>query len=197
MKITRFLTLAIALLGLSGISRAVTFRVLDPPGPQSVFNAANVGGPNAIPGFYQQCFTFTAANPGGCYGVINTTTSVLTSFEGTIDSPISLPDSDDSSSICPTDGQGSLSNSFSVVGCSISNNVITVDLSGAPGIQGLSFFYLVETGIPAADFLSGNTYGSFTVTAAATPEPASLWMALTGLAPLGYALRRRRRGARA
>jgi hypothetical protein len=195
MKITRCLKIAIVLLGLTGVARAITFRVLDPSGPQTDFPAVNVGGANPVITFYEQCFTFDATDPGGCFGVVNTTNNVLTSFEATIDSPITLADSTDSSSICPTDGQGGLPNSFSTVSCSILNNVITIDLSGAPGIQGKSFFYLVETGIPADDFLPDETYGSFSVTAA--PEPSSIWMALTGLAPLGYALRRRRGTAKA
>lgn len=191
MKVLRYLVAACFVLGLTGVASAFQFKVLDPSVSQTTFPAVNVGGANPITFF--SC-AGTGITGDGCFGLgYAGEDGTLTSFQGTINSPIALPDSTDSSSICPSGGQGTFTDAFSVVNCSISNNVITIDLSGAPGITGPALFFLVEDGVPAGDFLDGQTYGSFTVST--TPEPSSLLLALSSLGPLGYAIRRRRKSA--
>lgn len=202
MKITRCLTIATVLLGLTGVSRAVTYHVLDPTGFQP-------GAPNVtqfgtyIPfGFYDD---YNPANntyncPGsadGCFDAVNQTGGVITSFSATFTTNTLLPPSDLADIQCPTDSYGGLV-SFSVnITCSATasptNDSFTVTFSGG-GVADFSSFWIVENGIPASDF---NADAGYFVVGGGAPEPSSLWLALTGLAPIGYALRRRRRAAKA
>lgn len=185
MKIFRCVMMAALMLGLSGVARAFTFQVLDPTGMQPG------GAPFIFPGtsvtfsFYD-CPSFIVGD--GCFAAVNDSPDVITSFQATITSSDPITSAAD----CPTSytpSSGStLFNAFSDVDtCAVSGNTIDVVLGGTPGIQPGSTLWIVETGIPDANFDPGA--GTFSIGAA--PEPSSLWMALTAMASIGYAVRRR------
>lgn len=194
MKITRFLTIAMVLLGLTGVARAITFRVLDPSGSQPFApNVTQFGVPLPFSFYSDDC-------PGGaegCFDAVNHTGTVITSFSATFVTNTLLPQSDLDSIDCPTGpfgGLASFSNNITCLGtASATNDSFTVTFDGG-GVQPFSSFWIVEEGIPASDF--NDPAGTFTV-GGAVPEPGSLWMLLTGLAPFGYALRRRGGAAKA
>jgi hypothetical protein len=182
MKILRYVLMLALALGMSGAAHAFQFTVLDPAGGQDSF-------PLVTPGstFSFSFFDCPAnINADGCFAVFNNSAVVLTNFTATFSAivPITSPD-------CPNIGQGQLFSAFSITNqCSADGDTMTVDLTGSPGIQPFSTFWLVETGLPDSDFLENA--GTATVTAA-TPEPGTIWMALTGISSLGYAVRRRRK----
>lgn len=181
MKIFRYLATALLMLGLTGAARAFTFQVLDPSGSQGSFPSVDIGGPN--PFSFYDCTSVVTGD--GCFGFVNNTNSYITSFSATItaDVPITNPS-------CPTTSQGANNSAFSVVDtCSVLGDTITVALSGSPGIAPGTLIWIVEDGIPDADFAANA--GNFSVTAA--PEPSSIWMLLTGTGAFGYVVRRRRR----
>lgn len=180
MRIFRYVIVAALMLGLSGVARAFTFQVLDPSGSQDSFPTINIGGPN--PFTFYDCEVVSGS---GCFGFVNNTSSYISSFQATIvvDGTIGSDPS------CPTTSSGAYTSAFSVVDtCSVTGNTINVALSGAPGIAPGALIWIVETGIPDSEFDPGA--GNFTV--GTTPEPSSIWMALTGLGSLGYVVRRRR-----
>jgi hypothetical protein len=185
MKILRYVLMAALVLGISGVANAFQFSVLDPSGPQPTFPPLNVNGPN--PFTFYDC---EVVSGDGCFGFVNNTSFFITSFQATITFTGSISDPDPE---CPTTGQGPLyPSAFSIVDtCSLSGNTINVALSGTPGIAPGTLIWIVETGIPDDQF--PENAGNFTVTAAPTPEPSSIWMALTGISSLGYAVRRRRK----
>jgi hypothetical protein len=174
--------MAVLVLGLSGVARAFTFQVLDPSGPQGSFPSVNISGPN--PFSFYDCTSVVTGD--GCFGFVNNTTLDITSFTATITADVPITNAS-----CPTTGQAGNPNAFSVVDtCSASGDTITVALSGSPGILPGTLIWIVETGLPDSDF--GPDAGTFSVTAAATPEPGSIWMLLSGTGALGYVVRRRR-----
>jgi len=185
MKIFRYLMMAVLTLGISGAAHAFQFTVLDPSGSQPTFPALNVNGPN--PFTFYDC---EVVSGDGCFGFVNNTNSYVTAFQATITFTGSISDPTPD---CPTTGQGPLyPSAFSIVDtCSLSGNTINVALSGTPGIAPGTLIWIVETGIPDDQF--PEDAGTFTVTLA--PEPSSIWMALTGISSLGYAVRRRRRNS--
>lgn len=201
MKITRCLTMATVLLGLTGVARAITFHVLDPTGFPPGGNITQFGAPVDFSFYSEGCPTEPGSGVEGCFDAVNDTGSVITSFSATITSNTALPTDPTTGQLeldCPTDTYAGLT-SFSVnITCSIAPSVsgtgdtITVSFAGG-GIQPYSALWIIEEGAPAEDF--DTDAGSFTV--GTTPEPSSLWMALTALVPLGYGLRRRRGAVKA
>ncbi len=193
MKMFRYVVMAALLLGLSGVARAFTFQVLDPSGAQG--SAPNVGpGSSVTFGFYS-CPAFIS-NEDGCFDAVNVSPDVLTSFTATIQTidPLTIADPKDPSANCPTSytpvGASTLTNAFSDVDtCTGSGKTITIALSGTPGVAPGHTLWIVESGIDPSEFTA--TAGTFTV--GMTPEPSSIWMALSGTGALGYLVRRRRR----
>lgn len=186
MKTLRYAMLAVLMLAISGVAQAFTFQVLDPSGAQP-------GAPFVTPGS-STAFSFYDCPAGlisgdGCFAAVNSSPFVLTSFQATIASSDPIT----SAAVCPTSytppaGGTGLVNAFSDVDtCTVSGNTITVVLGGSPGIQPGSTLWIVETGIPDTAF--DPDAGSFSV--GATPEPGSIWMALTAMGSLGYVVRRR------
>lgn len=188
MKSLRYLVAAALLLGVSSIANAFTFQVLDPNKPLK--NAPVITSFNtAIDFSFYQCPSFIDPSGTditlGCFAAVNGTDANIGSFSATISStkPMSPVD-------CSTDGAYGLSGAFTEDSCSLSADdlTLTADFSGgdiAPG----STIWLVEDGVSIKDFKKDA--GSFSV--AATPEPSSIWLGLSGLGSIGYALRRRRR----
>ena len=181
MKILRYVVMAVLILGMSGVANAFQFSVLDPSGGQTSF-------PLVTPGStFQFSFFDCPANitGDGCFAVFNNSPDILTSFTATFEATTAITSPD-----CPNVGQGSLFSAFSITNdCSSSGDTMTVDLTGSPGIQPFSTFWLVESGLPDTDFVEN----AGTATVNTTPEPSSIWLALTGMSSLGYALRRRRK----
>jgi hypothetical protein len=182
MKILRYVVLSVLALGLTGVANATNFRLLDPTGSQGNFPAINPTGSN--PFSFYDC-TFITGD--GCFGAVNDTAFNITSFSATITANVPISSLD-----CPTDAFSGLNSAFTDAPiCTFSGDTMTVVFSGGPGVAPGSTIWITEDDIPDSDFDPGA--GSFTVTtAAATPEPSSIWMALTGMGSLGYLLRRRR-----
>lgn len=188
MKIFRYAMMAVLIAGLSGLARASTFQVLDPTGSQPdapVIHVGDLGNPISF-SFYD-C---TAFNGSGCFTATNGTPNYLSTFSATI-TFTGAPPADFG---CPTTGVGTLDDAFPrIETCNLSTDAITgistitVDFSGGDVAPGHSI-WIVENGISDAAFAPDA--GTFTVTAA-TPEPGSIWLALTGMSSLGYVARRR------
>jgi len=180
MKILRYAMMAVLILGISGVAHAFQFTVLDPSGGQTSFPFVTPGVPFQFSFF--DCPAFITGD--GCFAAFNNTPDVLTNFTATFTATTAITNPD-----CPNIGQGSLFSAFSITNnCSSSGNTMTVTLTGSPGIQPNSTFWLVESGLPDSDFLDN----AGTATVGVTPEPGSIWMALTGITSLGYAVRRRK-----
>jgi hypothetical protein len=182
MKIIRYVLTAVLILAISGAAHAAGFQftVLDPAGGQTSFPLVTPGVP------FQFSFFDCPGNitGDGCFAAFNNSSSILTGFTAVFTATTAIP-----SPNCPNVGQGPLFSAFSITNdCSVSGDTMTVDLTGGPGIQPFSTFWLVESGLPDTDFLPNA--GTATVTA--VPEPGSIWMALTGISSLGYVVRRRR-----
>jgi hypothetical protein len=139
------------------------------------------------------CPSFVTAgttDPMGCYSAVNYTGSVITDFSATITATTAIPGGLD----CPTDPNGAytLGNGFSEATCSVSGDTMTFDFSGGDIAVGGSI-WVIEDGMDAKDFKKDA--GTFVL--ASTPEPSSLLLALTGVGPLGYLVRRRFRAPKA
>lgn len=188
MKFLRCLVLSCFALGLTGIAHAFTFSVLDPTGQQANLPLITVTG-TPIPFSFYQCPPFidpTGTNTTlGCFGAANGTAVPITSFSATITATSPLP-----SVSCPSGGAFGLSQAFSIESCAVSGDTLTVDFAGGDVLPG-STLWILEDGVDVSDFPPGA--GTFTLNP--TPEPSSLWLALTGVGPLGYAIRRRRKSA--
>lgn len=184
MKILRFALMAVLVLGISGVAHAFQFGVLDPPGGQPGFPFVTPGTPFQF-SFYD-CPVFITAD--GCFAALNDTNDILTSFTATFTAtvPITNPDCPDLSQ----DNMGHpLTNAFSnSIQCTSSGDTMTVILTAPPGINPGATFWIIENGLPDSDFLDN----AGTATVGVSPEPSSIWMALTGLSSLGYVVRRRR-----
>ena len=186
MKSFRYVMLAVLVLGLSGIAGATTFRVLDPTGSQGPLPAINLDGSNPFT-FYSPCVPFPSED--GCFGAYNDSPYTITSISLTITDPD--PTNPLSPLDCPTDSVGGTPSAFTNAPvCDLLGNTMIVTFSGGSGVGPGNTIWIAETGEPGSDFPADEP-GSFTVTA--TPEPSSIWMALTGMGSLGYVVRRRRR----
>lgn len=186
MKILRYLMMAVLVLGMSGIAHAFQFSVLDPqdPNPYPVLP----GVPFTVQ-FFPDCPTILGGPDSGCFFAINNSTTTLTSLE------ITFPDNgqggtNGQSVFCPTSNAASL---FGTASCSLSNGLYTLDFSGGSGIASGQTFVLIEDCDANDDCVPADNFPEGTAVANPTPEPSSIWMALTGMGSLGYALRRRRR----
>jgi hypothetical protein len=186
MKILRYVVMAALILGISGVANAFQFSVLDPqdPNPYPVLP----GVPFSVQ-FFADCPSVLGGPESGCFFAINNSSTVtLTSLQLVF--PDNGPGGTDGQNVfCVTTSSASL---FAQSNCSLANGVYTLDLYGGTGIAPGQEFALVEDCdingdcVPPANFPVGNAVAN-------TPEPNSIWMALSGMGSLGYLLRRRRK----
>lgn len=192
MKLLRYFIAAVLVLGLTNVANAITFKVLDPSGSQPGYPSLppiDMTGPNVF-SFYT-CSVFPSEE--GCFGAYNDSPNVITSFSATITANpgVSLGTPD-----CPTVNNvgGEPGSAFTAnITCSLSGDLttgetLTVLFTGGSVDPGSSI-WIVDSDIDPGDF--GPNAGSFSV--ATTPEPSSLLLALSGMGPLGYLIRRRRK----
>lgn len=182
MKIFRFALLAVLMLGVSAIARATVINILDPSGDQK--NAPIVKDLGTVDFSFYACPTLSSSPTVGCYVFVNGTGDVITSLTATINSKSSVP----SDVSCPTGGAFNLSGAFDAATCNASGDTLTFDFSGG-GVANGNTVWIVEDGIDPSKF--AKDAGTFTI--ASTPEPNSIWLALTGMSSLGYVVRRRSR----
>jgi hypothetical protein len=190
MKVFRYLIAACLVLGLTGVANATIFRVLDPTGPEGSLPPINLNGPNDF-----SLYTCTAFSAASCFGAFNPLpqTLSLASFTASL---TANPGVDLGTPDCPTGTFDSVDSAFSAnITCTVTGdittgetlNVVFTDGSVAQGGN----LWIVSDDLAPGDFAADA--GMFTVTV--TPEPSSIWMALTGLGSFGYVVRRRRKVA--
>jgi uncharacterized protein (TIGR03382 family) len=181
MKVLRYVIMATLIMGISGIADASGFswNLQDPIG--SSFVQVLPGVPFAFS--FQTCnvleggITYT-----GCANGQNmSTTDTLTSFEFTFENTAALGGATPS---CVSD-------SFAVLTCSLVGDEYEIAFNCAPGsVCGIApngLFNIYENAVPGSEFPDVDGIAN------ATPEPGSIWLALSGMGSLGYLVRRRRR----
>lgn len=186
--------------GLTGVAKAdlpdFQFKVLDPVPPPGTVNVDG-SAPFAVEFQNQNC----PASATGCFFGYNTSKQTFTflqvTFVNSVDTsePLnffdylnSQPASCITSPAYPADPQGSL---FAGASCGLTQDgsEYVLQLFGGNGINPGETFVLAEYGPDPSAF------GVGTATVGSTPEPASIWLALSGAGALAYAIRRRRNGA--
>ncbi|HEY1578947.1 MAG TPA: PEP-CTERM sorting domain-containing protein [Terracidiphilus sp.] len=184
MKILRYLLMASMTLGISGVAHGFSWNLQDPTGSSFV---------QVLPGV-PFAFSFADCNVvegnityTGCANGQNiSTTETLTSFDFTFANTAALGGA---SPDCVSD-------SFAVLTCSLSpdNSEYVLSFDCAPnttcGIAPGGLFNLYENAVPGSQFPDVNG-----LAAGNTPEPSSIWLALSGMGSLGYLVRRRRRAS--
>jgi hypothetical protein len=185
MKILRFfVVVAVMLAGISVIAKAdpVDYKIggLDPPsGPG--FAVVVPGDPFPLT-FLDDCGLFGLSDDG-CFFGFNASSTTLTTLDIVVPNNSVLAGQPVD---CVTGGLFSNANCTPPPPDSDTGEYI-LDFSGGTGIGAWSYFIIFEDGVPAADFPAG------TAVADPTPEPSSIWLALSGTGALGYLVRRRRR----
>lgn len=188
MKVLRYLIAAMLLVGLTGVANATIFRVLDPTGPEGSLPQLNFNGTNDF-----SLYTCSEFSADSCFGAFNPLPQAvsLASFTATL---TANPGVDLGTPDCPTGTFDSVASAFSAnVICTVTGNVTTgetlhVTFTDGSVAQGGNL-WIVSDDLPPGDFAADA--GTFSVTT--TPEPGSIWMALTGLSSFGYIVRRRRK----
>ncbi len=181
MKILRYVLMAALAFGLSGIAHAAGFswNLQDPSGSSFV---------QVLPGVP---FTFSFATCDvtlggiaytGCANGQNIGTQTLTSFEFSFENTPAL------GGVTPS----CVSDSFAVLTCNLVGDEYIIAFNCDPsspgcGIAPNGLFNVYENALPGAQFPDVNGVANF------TPEPSSIWLALSGMGSLGYLVRRRRR----
>lgn len=197
-----FLAAAIFALALTGAARAddFQFKVLDPVPPAgSSITFVDGSAPFAVE--FGACPANISAT--GCFFAFNESNQTFTFLDATFTNSTNPNDPTNffnylnsqpaecitTPAFSPSNPQGSL---FADANCSLSGDgsVYTLDLSGGNGITPGMTFILAETGADPSAF------GVGTAVVGSTPEPNSIWMALTSVASLGYVVRHRRGSAR-
>lgn len=173
--------MAILTLGISGIAHAAgagfSWNLQDPAGSSFV---------QVVPGVP---FTFSFADCNvvlagitytGCANGQNVSTETLTSFEFSFDNTAG--------------GLGTpscVSDSFAAITCNLVGNEYEIAYVCIPGTDcGVGpgkLFNVYENALPGSQFPDVTGVANF------TPEPSSIWLALSGMGSLGYLVRRRRR----
>lgn len=186
MKILRYVLMAVVALGISGVAHAFQFSVLDPQDPNPFPVVPGV--PFSVQ-FFPDCPTVLGGPDSGCFFAINNSpTTILTSLQITF--PDNGPGGTDGQNVfCPTTNTLSL---FGNASCTLSDGVYTLLFTGGKGIIPGQTFALVEDCDQNGDCVPPANFPIATAVANATPEPSSIWMALTGISSLGYVVRRRR-----
>lgn len=199
MKRPAFLA-AVLVLGLTGIAKAdlpdFQFKVLDPAPPPGTVNVDG-SGPFAVEFQSQNC----PAGATGCFFGYNDSKQTFTFLQVTFDNstdpndPLNFTDYLNSqpaacitSPTYPLDPQGSL---FAGASCGLAQNgtQYLLQLFGGNGIEPGETFVLAEYGPDPSAF------GVGTAIVGTTPEPGSIWLALSGAGALSYLLGRRRGAA--
>jgi uncharacterized protein (TIGR03382 family) len=184
MKILRYVLMAVLILGVSGAAHAFTWTLNDPPPPPlSGFIPITQTGVPILFDFVNCSFMSGAITYKGCAEFQNQTNDTLTNFQFTFEDPTDVLGG--ATPNCTSD-------SFSVVTCSLvggDNYVIAFNCNPGTvcGIVPQGVFNVYE------DAVDGSMFPNVTVVPNATPEPGSIWLALSGMGSLGYLVRRRRR----
>lgn len=182
MKILRFLTMAVLILGISSAAHAFQFSVLDPAESDGPFFVIQPGQPFSFS--FAPCNVFLEGQWWeGCAVGFNDSNKTITNINFGFDNSL-----DGQSIQCSSDA-------FSDINCGLTSDSSEYALtfedgcgSNSCGIDPYHFVVLLEDGVSASDFPDVDG-------AANTPEPSSIWMALSGIGSLGYFVRRRRRAA--
>jgi hypothetical protein len=187
MKILRYVVMAVLILGISGISHAAGFswNLQDPPPPPlSGFIPITQTGAPILFDFVDCSFMGGGITYKGCAEFQNQTNDTLTNFQFTFENSPAL------GGLTPN----CVSDSFAVVTCGLVGSEYVIDFDCAPGtvcgIVPQGVFNLYEDALPGSQFPDVTV-----VPTAATPEPSSIWLALSGMGSLGYLVRRRRRAS--
>jgi len=188
MKIFRYLLMAVLALGISGIAHAAgagfSWNLQDPTSTDSPFFILHPGDHAFSFGFITCSIPFGGVVYTGCAVGFNDTGETIETINfnfananGLNGAPVNC-----------------LSDAFSDLNCNLSSDssqyfLSFVDDCGSStcGIPDDHFFVILENGLPGGDFpdVAG--------VANPTPEPSSIWLALSGMGSLGYLVRRRRR----
>ena len=200
MNILRYVAAAVLIAGLSGVARAdqddFQFKVLDPlPPPNTSITFVDGSSPFAVS--FGSCPSNITAD--GCFFGYNESSQTFTFLNVTFTNSTNPSDPNNffdylngqpatcitTPAYSPSNPTGSL---FGSASCSLApdGSVYTLDLSGGNGISPGMTFILAETGA------SESAFGTGTAVVGTTPEPGTLWMALSSAASIGYVLRRRR-----
>jgi uncharacterized protein (TIGR03382 family) len=187
MKILRYLMMAVLILGVSGIARAAGFQftVLDPSQSDSPFFVVQPGQPFSF-GFANCQVPLGGVTYIGCALGFNDSNQTITNLNFGFANNAALGGNPVS---CTSDAFSDLSCGLSSDGASYSLTFEDGCGSSSCGIAPYHFIVLLENGAP------GDSFPDVMGTANATPEPSSIWMALSGVGSLGYLVRRRRRAA--
>lgn len=174
MTILRYALVALLFLGLSNVAHGYAITILDPPsGPGFAFIDPGVP--------FDVTFVPCLFDPSdGCFlGINASTTQTLNTLDLTFPDTSALGGQDVS---CNT--VGSL---FGASSCNLVGDQYILDFSGGTGIAPLTAFLIIEDGVCPQDFPTGSAVAD------PTPEPSSIWLALSGMGSLGYLVRRRRK----
>jgi hypothetical protein len=182
MKILRYVVMVALLLGISGVAHAFQITVLDPPNADSPFFLIQPGVPFSF-SFATCNVTVDDVNYTGCALGFNDSKETLTNFTLGFDN---APVLDGAEITCS-------SNAFSDINCGLTSDQGEYALnfedacgSDTCGILPFHFVVLLENAVPGADFPNVDGIAN-------TPEPGSIWLALSGLGSAGYLIRRRRK----
>jgi hypothetical protein len=185
MKILRYLMMAILVVGISGVAHASGFswNLQDPD--LTSFPTALPGVPFAFD--FASCDrTIGGTTYLGCANIGNgSTTEKLTSFEFTFE---------DTTGILNGAPPACVSDSFAVLTCNLVGDEYVLAFQCDPndpscGIAPGSSVTVLESAVDGPSFPDVNGVANF------TPEPSSIWLALSGMGSLGYLVRRRRRAS--
>lgn len=184
MKILRYVLMSALILAVSGIAHAAgagfTWNLQDPPDPSF---------PTALPGVpftlvFASCDrTIDNVEYLGCANIGNgSPTQNLTSFEFTFQNSPALGGA----------APSCISDSFAVLTCSLVGNEYLLEFTCDPsdascGILPGHSVTVLESAVDGPDFPTVTGVANF------TPEPSSIWLALSGMGSMGYLVRRRRR----
>lgn len=200
MTILRFLSAAVVMTAMCGVARAdqndFQFKVLDPAPPAGT-SITFVDGSAPFAVQFGACPSDITAN--GCFFGYNESNQTFTFLDVDFTNSTSSSNPTDffdylngqpancvtTPAYSSSNPQGSL---FANASCGLSSDgsVYSLDLSGGNGISPGMTFILAETGADPSAF------GVGTAVVGTTPEPGSIWLALSGAGSLGYLLRRRR-----
>lgn len=187
MKILRYALMTVLILGVSSAAHAFSWNLQDPQSTDSPFFVLQPGQTAFSFSFITCSIPLNGVVYTGCAVGFNDTGKTLTTIDFNFANANGLNG----------DPAECTSDAFSDITCGApSNNVYSlsfIDACGSKtcGIPDDNFFVILENGLP------GGNFPDVAGVANPTPEPASIWMALSGLGSLGYLVRRRRKTANA
>ncbi|HEV2578930.1 MAG TPA: PEP-CTERM sorting domain-containing protein [Acidobacteriaceae bacterium] len=180
MKILRYMVMAVLFMGLTHAARAYQVLVLDPSTADSPFFLIQPGVPFSF-GFADCNVSYGGFSYTGCALGFNDSDHVITNISlGYANTLGNLP-------------VQCLSDAFSDFSCGLSSDGTEYALSfedacgtNSCGIAPYHFVVLLENAVPGSDFPDVDGVAN-------SPEPGSIWLALSGLGSVGYLVRRRRK----